>query len=47
MLNFCDAIAGVAAPAYRIDEAITVLRIIEAAYESARTGAIVALAPHE
>ncbi len=47
MLNFCDAIAGVAAPAYRIDEAIAVLRIIEAAYESARTGAFVALAPHE
>ena len=47
LLNFCDAIAGVAAPAYQIDEAIVVLRIIEAAYVSARTGAFVALAPHE
>ncbi len=47
LLNFCDAIAGIAAPAYRIDEAIMVLRIIEAAYESARTGKFVALAPRD
>ncbi len=38
MENFCDAIAGLAAPAYRIEQAVLVLQLIEIAYESARTG---------
>ncbi|MCG3772396.1 MAG: 1,5-anhydro-D-fructose reductase [Nitrosomonadaceae bacterium] len=38
MINFIDAIAGVVEPMYRIEEAITVLKVIEAAYESSRTG---------
>ena len=45
MTNFLDAVTGTAAPAYRIEEAITVLRVIEAAYESARIGRAVAVAP--
>lgn len=44
MLNFLDANAGVAAPMYRIEEAITVLEVIEAAYASARSGSAVRLA---
>jgi predicted dehydrogenase len=43
MLNFLDAIAGEAAPVYRIEEAIQVLEVIEAAYESARSGSAVRL----
>lgn len=43
MGNFIDAIGGHEAPAYTIDQAITVLEVIEAAYESARTGGIVRL----
>jgi predicted dehydrogenase len=43
MRNFVDAIGGHEAPAYTIDQAITVLEVIEAAYESARTGGIVRL----
>ncbi len=41
MGNFVGAIGGHEAPAYTIDEAITGLDVIEAAYESARTGGIV------
>ncbi len=43
MLNFIDAIAGVVEPMYRIEEAITVLKVIEAAYQSSRTGRTVAI----
>jgi predicted dehydrogenase len=43
MCNFLDAIAGVAEPMYRIEEAIAVLEVIEAVYESARTGQAIAL----
>ena len=35
MQNFLDAIAGVAEPEYSVDQAINVLRVIEAAYASA------------
>ena len=38
MRNFLDAIAGEAEPAYTVREAMDVLAVIEAAYESARTG---------
>ncbi len=38
MLNFLDAIAGVAAPAYGIEEAMRVLEVIEGAYQSAAQG---------
>ena len=38
MGNFLDAIAGEAAPVYTVQEAMDVLAVIEAAYESARTG---------
>ena len=44
MLNFLDAIAGDAEPMYRIEEAIQVLEVIEALYESARSGGAVRLA---
>ena len=40
MQNFLDAIGGLDEPAYTIEEAIAVLAVIEAAYESARTGAV-------
>jgi predicted dehydrogenase len=43
MENLVDAIGGHEAPAYTIEEAITVLEVIEAAYESARTGGMVRL----
>lgn len=43
MRNFVDAIGGHDAPAYTIDQGITVLEVIEAAYESARTGGVVRL----
>ena len=43
MTNFIDAIEGYAEPAYSIDEAITVLRVIEGAYESANTGRTIRL----
>lgn len=43
MENFLDSIAGVAEPVYTVDEAMTVLAVIEAAYESARTGGAVRL----
>lgn len=43
MTNFLDAIAGTAEPMYTIEEAIDVLRVIEAAYQSARTGQVVPL----
>lgn len=43
MQNFLDAIAGVAVPAYRIEEAMRVLEIIEGAYQSAETGKAVPL----
>ena len=43
MLNFLDAIAGVVEPAYRIEEAIRVLEIIEGAYQAAETGHAVPL----
>ncbi|MGI8485591.1 MAG: Gfo/Idh/MocA family protein, partial [Thermomicrobiales bacterium] len=39
MQNILDAIDGLAAPAYTIEEAIAVLAVIEAAYASAQTGA--------
>jgi predicted dehydrogenase len=35
MQNFLDAIAGMADPEYSVDQAINVLRVIEAAYDSA------------
>lgn len=38
MANFLDAIAGVAAPEYTIEQAIAVLSIIEAAYDAANAG---------
>ncbi len=43
MANFLDAIAGTAAPAYTIEQAMLVLHIIESAYESASRGAAVPL----
>lgn len=43
MTNFLDAIAGIAAPMYTIDEAISVLQVIEAAYASACEGRTVDL----
>ena len=43
MGNFVDAIGGHDAPAYSIEQAIAVLEVIEAAYVSARTGAVVRL----
>lgn len=43
MLNFLDSIAGVAEPMYRIEEAIQVLEVIEAVYESSRSGSVVKL----
>lgn len=43
MTNFVDAIAGTVAPMYQIDEAIAVLRVIDAAYESARNGRVISL----
>ncbi len=43
MLNFLDSIAGEAAPMYKIEEAIQVLEVIEALYESARSGGAVKL----
>jgi UDP-N-acetyl-2-amino-2-deoxyglucuronate dehydrogenase len=42
MRNFLDAIAGVAAPVYTIQEAIAILAVIEAVYESAGSGRTVA-----
>jgi len=43
MQNFLDAIAGVAEPEYTVDQAINVLRVIEAAYASASTKSQVAV----
>jgi len=45
MTNFLDAIEGLATSAYTIEQAMLVLHIIETAYESARTGAQVAIDP--
>jgi predicted dehydrogenase len=43
MQNFLDAIAGIAEPAYRIEEAMRVLEVIEGAYQAAETGQAVSL----
>lgn len=44
MTNFLDAIAGIAAPEYTIEQAIAVLRIIETAYAAANAGRTLDLA---
>lgn len=43
MQNFLDAIAGVTEPEYTVDQAIDVLRVIEAAYASASSRTTVAV----
>jgi predicted dehydrogenase len=39
--NFLAAAAGEQAPMFRIEEAMNVLAVVEAAYESARAGRVV------
>lgn len=43
MENFLDAITGIAVPAYRIEEAMRVLEVIEGAYQSVETGQAISL----